>query len=156
MWKRFVLLVGAVLVILAVIAGLSFFTLMSSFGWTPETAFDMQAANLVATQVANGTFKPDANGRVTLTGALAHLSSYGQIYVTRNSSGTVWILFQTAEGKGTNLRGYLYCSAPAVGAVPTTINVLGPQIGSPPTALIDYSVDHQIDPNWYQVHFDLN
>ena len=130
--------------------------LVSCGGGAAGISFERQAANLGVGQVDNGALKPDANGRVKLNGALAHLSKYGEIYVTRNCSGTVWVLFPTSEGKGSNLRGYLYCSTPATGAAPVTINVLGPQLGPPPTALIDYSVDKQIDPNWYQIHFDLN
>ena len=108
----------------------------------------------------NGSLKPDANGVVKLPPALGKLSLYDEVYVTTDASGIVWVLFRTWQGKGTNLHGYMHRSTSATGPVPASIAVLGPTIPmdltGPSTEKVDYVVDQQIDPNWYEVHFDLN
>ncbi|MGA2501408.1 MAG: hypothetical protein ABSH20_27015 [Tepidisphaeraceae bacterium] len=122
-------------------------------------SFDRKAAATVCSQVVSGILKPDVHGVVKLPPASAGLSISGEIYVTTDASGTVWVLFRTWVGKGCNLHGYLYRSTPATGPVPATIKVLGPvlrrEITDPPTDQIDYDVHQQIGPNWYEVSFSL-
>ena len=125
-------------------------------GWTPDIPFDHNAATGIASQIAGGALQPDADGIVKLPPGTKALSRYDEVYVTRDSSGVIWVLFRTSQGHGIDLRGYLYRSTPTAGPTPATLRVLGPTIGKPPTEKIDYFVDHQVDANWYQVYMNLN
>jgi hypothetical protein len=123
-------------------------------------SFDLKSSTAIAAQVASGALKPNAYGVVKLPAPTAKLSLYGEIYSTVDSSGTTWVLFRTWQGKGSNLHGYLYRSTPATGPLPPTIAVRGPTVQynatDPPTETIDYTLDQQLNPNWYEVRFDLN
>jgi hypothetical protein len=156
-WLRWFAAVTAIIII-----GLSIFPtplihlLMLFVTWNDSISFDKVAALPAVTQIMNGSLKPDANGVVKLPPALGKLSLYDEAYVTTDASGVVWVLFRTWQGKGTNLHGFVHRSTPAAGPVPASIAVLGPTPTDPPTEKVDYVVDQQIDPNWYEVRFDLN
>ena len=119
-----------------------------------EHPFHQKAASQAVAQIVNGTLKPAPNGVVTLPPALASASLDGKAYVTVDSTGVTWVLFQTWRGKGANLRGYVYHSNTAPSPPPATVKILGPAITV--TQLIDYNVESQEGPNWYRVSWDLD
>jgi hypothetical protein len=149
--------VVAVASLLAVGSAALFYYIMAISG---KISFDLKASNAIASQVASGALKPNAYGVIKLPASAAKLSLYCEVYTTMDFSGTTWVLFRTWQGKGSKLRGYLYRSTPATGLVPPTITVRGPtvqyQATGPPTDSIDYTVDGQLNLNWYEVRFDLN
>jgi hypothetical protein len=130
------------------------------FAVRDNISFDLKPSSAIAAQVVTGAMKPDAYGVVKLPASAGKLSLNGEIYATMDSSGITWVLFRTWQGKGSNLHGYLYRSTPATGPVPPTITVRGPTVQysatDPPTDSIDYSVDRQLNSNWYEVRFDMN
>jgi hypothetical protein len=144
--------IGGSLLAVAVVAGLILWWLLGKP--LRERAFDQQAAASVVMLVRNTTLTPDASGAITLPPALASNSLDGRVYVTIDSAGTTWILFPTWRGKGDNLAGYLYRSTSASGPRPATITVNGPD--SPNVRPMEYSIDKQIDPNWYHFYRDLD
>jgi hypothetical protein len=156
---RYVIIVAGILAGLSVLGACfshlgALFLLLYMSIFNRPIPFDQRAARFVVTQVTNGALNPDVNGVVKLPPRSKDTSLNGEVYVTKDSSGTVWVLFRTWQGKWANLQGYLYRSTPAAGPAPPIINVLGPIPLPTPTQENDYFVDRQIDPNWYQIHRD--
>jgi hypothetical protein len=87
-----------------------------------ETSFKPAKANAVVSGVMNHTLAPDAVGVINLPPTLSGASCDGRAYVRVEASGTTWILIRTWQGKGGNLKGYVFCSAPPT-AVPKQIRV---------------------------------
>lgn len=79
----------------------------------PESRSDYQQ---IIAQVKSGALVPDFKGIIVrLPPNLASGTKSGRVYVTKKpkANGTLFlIIFPTWIGKGYNLRGYLYCSAP--------------------------------------------
>jgi hypothetical protein len=122
-----------------------------------EKPFDQQAAGSVVNLVLSSSLTPKSSGAITLPPALASNSLDGRVYVTVDSTGTTWILFPTWRGKGDNLAGYLYRSSQATGPRPATVTINGPDIASPGgTRSLEYTVDKQIDANWYHIYNDMD
>jgi len=148
---------GAIILLSVVMIGLiGVFVIAPALGLS-EISFDQKAATALCGQVVAGALKPDANGIIKLPAIASGLSLRGEAYSRTDASGTTWVLFRTWQGKGANLRGYLYRSTAASSPVPSSILVLVPipQI-SPPTMEMDLPVDKQLAPYWYRVSFDLD
>jgi hypothetical protein len=111
-----------------------------------------------------GTVPAETSGVVKLPPRLAAATVTGEVYVTRAPSGAVLILFVTWQGKGTDIRGYLYASKP-LGPDDTTTDVAGRQrirlLGPMPPGEsdteavlptpIDRQITEKISENWYAV-----
>jgi len=77
-----------------------------------ETPFEENICNQVVVKINNNQLTPDHSGKVILPNELIHASKNGTVYVTRNKSGVLMVLFLSWIGKGSNLTGYLYVSKP--------------------------------------------
>ena len=122
-----------------------------------EISFDDTLGKQAVQGILTNTLMPDASGIVRLPPNLAKLTVDGEVCVTADASGATVILFRTWRGKGCNLRGRLYRSAPASGPPPTTIGALVPlPSAKPETQLLDLNVEEQIDANWYRVYWDAD
>ena len=121
----------------------------------------------VVGQVTSGKLAPDEYGVIRLPAELSSTSVDGKVYVSKSTSGSLLILFRTWRGKGSNLQGYLYCSAPLSAADTqkdyygrTVIDLNGPVIhgppGTTPISRFECVLDKAIASNWYLVHYDLD
>ena len=63
----------------------------------------------VVTAIQKGDLSPDAKGVVELPRDKQGLVIRDTVYVTGSRQGSRQYLFSTWQGKGSNLRGYLYC-----------------------------------------------
>src|SRR5947209_20424354 len=77
-----------------------------------EDSFNQREAEKEVGVVINGALKADADGEVVLPARCASVSRTGKAYVTHDSNGSPLILFPTWQGKGQNIRGYVYSSRP--------------------------------------------
>ena len=126
-----------------------------------EQHFDKVHATAAVANINAGTLTALPNGIVVLPAALSSASCDGKAYVTIDSSGGKWILFPRLRGKGANLSGYVYHAAPSPIAPPTTLPLRGPVppppgASGPATATNNFTVDGQIDRNWFHVVWNLD
>src|SRR5262249_41434820 len=75
-----------------------------------EIPFHRAQARRIVASVKNGKLRPDANGRISLPSSQVSTTIDGRVYVMRRQTGLLMVLFPTWQGKGFNLRGYLFCS----------------------------------------------
>jgi hypothetical protein len=124
-----------------------------------EDSFNQSAAQQVVAAVASGALKSDRDGEIALPARWASLTRTGKVYVTRDRDGTRRMLFPTWEGKGGNVRGYVYSSRPIT---TDTIGLRyfafltrsGPYHSAPSPNTVN--VDRKITANWYHVHYDMD
>ncbi len=76
-----------------------------------DSPLDQSQAKIVFEQVQRGELLPDSAGRVTLPATHSSLTRDGRIYVTRKGD-LLMVLFPTWRGRGTDVRGYLWCNRP--------------------------------------------
>jgi hypothetical protein len=153
-WKRLILKASLILGVSCIIVVASLYLLLwYLFG---EMLFSTGSANAVVIQVMNHTLVPNAFGIVTLPQSMASKSQDGKVYVTVDSAGTTWILFPTSRGKGDNVTAYVYHSMPVIGPSPAEITLDGPDLGPNKAAPLAYTVDRQIDANWYHVVWNMD
>jgi hypothetical protein len=106
----------------------------------------------IARDIYDGKIAPDANGICKIDPSLYVCEDAA--YVTKHSDGSTLILFRTAEGKGSNLRGYIFTDGPplTVGAEVEVLTFvpLGPA-GGVPAGKAGVIVDRVINPKCYAV-----
>jgi hypothetical protein len=78
---------------------------------TREQGFDGTGFSKIYTLVEKGQIVPDKYGYAKLPEQFAPSTKHGTIYVTRKGN-LLMVLFPVWNGKGSNLRGYLYTSRP--------------------------------------------
>ena len=98
----------------------------------------------------NHTLVPNTFGIAKLPQSMASHSQDGNVYVTVDAAGTTWVLFPTWRGKGDNLAAYVFHSTALTGIPPSQITLNGPDLLKM-AARMEYTVDEQIDANWYHV-----
>jgi hypothetical protein len=110
-----------------------------------------------AEEIFHGERVPDEHGVVAID---AELNVYGNnAYVTRKADGSMLVLFRTWQGKGSNLRGYLFTNGPPI-EIGTEIGVitfspLGPD-GGVPVGTAEVTVDKALRSECYQVSRSLD
>lgn len=96
------------------VSGYAYKTIFAPLGpfWSSavleETTLDRVACRGIFQRVSGATLAPSTTGEFKLPPAMAASTNDGKIYITRKN-GLVMVLFVTWRGKGSNLRGYLYC-----------------------------------------------
>jgi hypothetical protein len=121
-----------------------------------EIPFRKEEAQKIVTGVINHTLPADRSGRVKLPPSLASASKDGGVYVTRKRNGQILILFPTWQGKGGNVRGYLFCSRPLTKTEEngdalelTYLARLSPE----PEGVM---LQRKVSANWYYVSYGLD
>lgn len=66
----------------------------------------------VIRDIQSGKFVLPTNGMVQLPQRFASLTPKGEIFVERQPTGRLLVLFPTWYGRGSDLEGMLYCSSP--------------------------------------------
>jgi hypothetical protein len=110
----------------------------------------------VVAQYLAGTLG-DVNGVVKLPASLASTTSGGVVYATRRPEWGAILLFVTWRGKGSNLRGYIYCDRFKSASPPKSLELVGPVI--PPTPegeLVDVAVGEAVGNGWYRTSRDVD
>lgn len=119
----------------------------------------LSLASQVVTGVRSGALVPDPDGIVRLPPPLAAAADEGKVFVTYPPQGGVMVLIPEWRGKGSNLRGLLYWSAPTV-PPPQYIGCVGPYVPMVPTdrwaGPVDLTVSGRPAANWFEVYFDGN
>ena len=109
----------------------------------------------VVAAIQKGTLSPDAKGMVALPTDKKGLVIEDTVYVTGSRPGSRQYLFSTWRGKGSNLRGYLYCEGaqPRVGEeIQVRCFIAGPPfVGENAVA-----VERDLGSGWYYVSRSLD
>jgi hypothetical protein len=126
-----------------------------------EIPFRNETAQRIIAAVRNGTLSADRNGQIILPPWLAAASKDGRVYVTHKGNGLRLFLFPTWQGKGGNVRGYLFCSRPLTkseekqGAIdlaylarPSPNPHMDPPVGA--------MLERKVSANWYYVSGSLD
>jgi len=127
-------------------------------GASPEWPIDFYELRCerVAHDILNGTFTPDATGRVRLEGETEELSVGGAAYVTRTGKRTLvlFVAWLAPYGFG----GHLYISEPLTQAdarkLPDgryVIDLMGPVGPDPSGARIETVLERKLGPHWHRV-----
>lgn len=122
-----------------------------------ERSVSMATLDQTAADIFNGSIVVDENGKCTVD--VKNNVVEKDVYVTTQSDGSKLILFRTWQGKGSNLRGFLYTNGGPL-TVGTKIEVItfqppGPS-GNLPIGLADVSVDSAIKRSCYLVSRSLD
>ena len=110
-----------------------------------------------ASEIFDGEIAADENGVCKI--AAKNNAVGNNAYVTTQPDGTKLVLFRTWQGKGSNLRGFLYTDGPPL-TVGSTIEVstfspTGPN-GRAPVAKQDVSIDSAVTKSCCRVSFSLD
>jgi hypothetical protein len=136
--------------------------------WAREQAYDATSFTRVAREILAGKLKENADGMVVLPQEYASVTADGRVYVTRKSGDLDLLLFPTWRGKGSNLKGYLFCSRPLKATEiqkdfysqkKDAIQVKGPRPVTPaPTPVGDVEVwlERRINDQWSYVAYGLD
>jgi hypothetical protein len=122
-----------------------------------ERSVSIDALAKTAEEIFHGERLPDEHGVVVID---AEFNVYGNnAFVTRWADGSMLILFRTWQGKGSNLRGYLFTNGPPL-EVGTEIELitfspLGPNVGVP-VGIAEVTIDKAISPECYRVSRSLD
>ena len=113
--------------------------------------------NKTALDIFNGKIKSDENGICKIA---AETNTVGNnAYVTVQPDGTKLVLFRTWQGKGSNLRGFLFTDGPplTVGSKVevSTFSPPGPN-GGAPVAKQEISIDSAVSKTCYRVSRSLD
>jgi hypothetical protein len=120
-----------------------------------ERSVSTDVLTKTAKEIFHGERVPDGHGVVVID---AKLNVYGNnAYVTHKADGSMLVLFRTWQGKGSNLRGYLFTNGPPL-EISTEIGVitfspLGPD-GGVPVGTAEVTIDKAI--RCYQVSRSLD
>src|SRR4051812_21172295 len=76
--------------------------------------------------VLDGRLKPDEAGVIHLPPEWAPASIDGNVYVTRDTTGSTWALFLQERGTGAQFRGFAFCDRPATARVATNLELRYP------------------------------
>lgn len=77
-----------------------------------EIDYDATKQKQIIERIYGGNLLPDSTGAVALPPDLASAAERGYAYVTQKDNGQILILVPTWRGKGSNVKGYLYCKHP--------------------------------------------
>src|ERR1035437_9728657 len=81
-------------------------------GESREIDYDAARQKQIVERIYAGTLVPDSGGAVTLPPDLASAAKYGQAFVTQKDNYQLLVLVPTWRGKGSNVKGYLFCKRP--------------------------------------------
>src|SRR5436309_1275188 len=134
--------------------------------WEREKAFDAVSFTHVAHEILSRKLKETADGIVVLPQEYTSATVDGKVYVTRKSGGLTLLLFTTWRGKGSNLRGYLFCSRPlrtteihkdSYNSKTDAVEVKGPRPITPsPVGEVEVWLERRINSQWYYVAYGLD
>jgi hypothetical protein len=136
--------------------------------WASEKVYDAASFTHLAHEIRAGKLKETTAGMVVLPQQYASVTADGRVYVTRKRGDLDLIFFPTWRGKGSNLRGYLFCSRPLNTAElhkdfyshkTDAIRVNGPRpvIPAPtPVGEVEVWLERKISDQWYSVAYGLD
>jgi hypothetical protein len=157
-----IITIGSSLLLAAVV------TRFSPIAWLDERremSFDISMADEVVAQINAGFLKPDARGRLTLTGRYADLVAGGVLRVDQTNRGKTKILFPTWRGRAYDLRGYLWSRPPLdqndlrpfpQSEQPAVRFQISDYVRGTGTVGVDMFVDRELSRGWYKVRRDLD
>lgn len=117
-------------------------------GLMPPFAAKRAQYGRVLDELHKGTLKTPSLPVVMLPQRYAGLTPRETIYVERRPNGQLLVLFPTWYGRGADLQGYLYTSAPLAG---TDFTVRPDGIREISACGFDYLMTEDVQDNWYAV-----
>jgi hypothetical protein len=135
---------------------IAFLTLNACSGC--EKSPSLTTYRAVVANVAAGTQAVSPSGELVLPANQSASTVNGRAYATTRPAGGPMILFPTWWGKGTNLRGYLYCPGPAL-AVGSSVSINVPvpsPVPQPQFGMTDITIERIVAPGWYYVSRSLD
>jgi hypothetical protein len=136
--------------------------------WAGEKAYDRTSFTHVAHEILAGNLKENADGMVVLPQENASVTADGKVYVTHKSGNLGLLLFTTWRGKGSNLKGYLFCTRPLKATEiqkdfythkADAIQVKGPRPVTPaptPVGEVEVWLERRINDQWYSAAYGLD